>query len=118
MNNTDKLVIKNYLKRPLWLKIPKDVEKHDWAGSGWNQYLVPDTICFVSIRKPAYIHDKMYEAGYPKELCDEVFHYNMNRLIDLKCSLILKPSAYATADLYYISVKNFGQSAYDECKLI
>jgi hypothetical protein len=115
MNNTDVIIIKNNLKRPAWLIIPRNVEKFDWVGTSWNQYLVPDYICFISIKKCAYIHDKMYEAGYPKELCDEVFHYNMNKLIELKCSLMLKPSAYATAGLYYLAVKNFGQSAYENC---
>ena len=116
MNNTDKIIIKNNLKRPSWLILPRYVEKHNWAGSGWSLYLVPDIICFVSIKKAAYIHDRMYEAGYPKELCDSTFHYNMNKLIEMNCSFVLKPSAYATADLYYLVVKNFGQDAYDDCK--
>jgi hypothetical protein len=114
-NNIDPIIIKNDLKRPAWLVIPKDVERHDWAGSGWNQWFVPDYICFVSIKKSAYIHDRMYETGYPKDLCDKVFYFNMLQQIKKDCSLILKPSAIATAKTYYWAVVNHGWESYNKC---
>lgn len=73
MNNTDKIVIKNGLKMPAWLTIPHNVESKDWLGSGLTQYLVPDYICGISMKKAGYIHDKCFEAGYPFDLCNEMF---------------------------------------------
>ena len=81
MNNTDKIVLKSGLKMPAWLTIPHNVESKDWLGSGLCQYLVPDYICGISMKKAGYVHDKMYESQYPKALCDNIFKYNMKYLI-------------------------------------
>lgn len=116
MNNTDKIVIKNGLKMPNWLVIPTNVEKKDWLGSGWTQYLVPDYICGISMKKAGYIHDKCFEAQYPFNLCNEIFLYNMKHLIKQDKNLIFRTTALTICKLYYWGVKYKGRKYYDACK--
>lgn len=116
MNNTDKIVIKNGLKMPNWLTVPHNVESKDWLGSGWCQYLVPDYICGISMKKAGYIHDKMFEAQYPFDVCNEIFLYNMRVLIKQDNNLIFRNTAMAVSNLYYLSVKYKGRKYYDKCR--
>lgn len=116
MNNTDKIVIKSGLKMPNWLVIPTNVENNDWLGSGVTQYLVPDYICGISMKRAGYIHDKMFEAQYPFDVCNEVFLYNMRVLIKQDKNLIFRNTAMAVSKLYYWGVKYKGRKYYDKCR--
>ena len=106
------------LRIPAGITIPDDVESHDWLGTGKiGTLLVPDSILGISMKKAGYIHDKMYEAQYPKEFCDKIFRYNMNVLIQNSGkSMIVRSNAREIAQFYYLMVDWFGQSAYDACK--
>lgn len=105
------------LRIPTGITIPADVESHDWLGTGGiGTFLVPDYIFGISMKKAGYIHDKMYEAQYPKEECDDTFRYNMFALIENSGkSLIIRSNAREIADFYYHMVDWFGQAAYDAC---
>lgn len=118
MNNTDKIVIKSGLKMPNWLVIPTNVENNDWLGSGWTQYLVPDYICGISMKKAGYIHDKCFEAQYPFHVCNEVFLYNMKYLIKQDKNLIFRTTALTICKLYYLGVKYRGRKYYNKCKKV
>lgn len=116
VNNTDKIVIKNGLKMPSSLTIPHDVESKDWLGSGWCQYLVPDYICGISMKKAGYVHDSMFESQFPFELCNEVFWFNLKVLIKKDKNLIFRTTAMSVAKLYYWGVKYRGRKYYDYCR--
>ena len=100
---------------PVGFRLPKDVEKKDWAGSGkFGTLVVPDYICGVSIKKSACIHDRMYEIGKTKrdkKQADNIFYKNMMNQIK-ECDLALKPTAKSTVWIYYKAVVWFGDNAF------
>jgi hypothetical protein len=114
--HSNKIVIKNGLKIPAWLTIHSDVESKDWLGSGLCQYIVPDFICGISMKKAGYIHDKCFEAQLPFDLCNEMFLYNMRYLIRQDKNLIFRNTAMAISKLYYWAVKYKGRKYYDACR--
>lgn len=101
---------------PIGFKLPRNVERLDWAGTGkFGTWIVPDYICFISIKKSACIHDEMYGIGgveEDKEFADTIFHENMLKQLE-KCSMILRPSAIASAYTYYKAVVWFGSGSFN-----
>ena len=109
---------KDGLKLPSRCEIPANVERKDWLGSGRiGTFLVPDYIFTISMKKAGYIHDWMYQFQFNKKQADEIFYFNMKRLIELSnhCKAI-KDNAIIIARYYYFAVKWFGNGAYNRCK--
>ena len=87
------------------------------AGDGFGDYIVPDKLLGLSIKKACKIHDWMYAYGVTlgeKEFSDRVFLNNMLRLIRdnqsrLKSVNFLRRNF---AKSYYLAVKWFGAPAY------
>jgi len=79
---------------------------------GKGDWLVPDTIWFLSVREACRIHDYMYWRGKTledKKEADRVFLNNMLRIIDEKSSWWgIRKLRRHRAKLYYLAVKNFG----------
>lgn len=56
------------------------------CGTGWNKYLVPDTVYGLNIRVVCCIHDDDYERGgtqKDKDKADNNIHDNIDIIIDL-----------------------------------
>ena len=109
---------KDGLKLPSHCIIPENVECKDWLGSGKiGTWLVPDSIFPISMKKAGFIHDWMYQFQFNKKQADEIFYFNMKRLIDNSdyCKAI-KDNARIIAKYYYLAVKWFGNRAYNKCK--
>lgn len=106
------------LKIPYNCIIPANVERKDWLGSGKiGTVLVPDYIWGVSVKKAGFIHDWCYDNQIGKKLADEIFLFNLIKLIEnANLSYIIKTNAKIIANYYYNAVRLFGQSAYDKCK--
>ena len=83
---------------------------------GIGDWLVPDTVYFLSIKEACKIHDWMYafgETAEDKVEADEVFLNNMIRIIDAETwfdwvKWLRKKRAYK----YYWAVKNLGGPAF------
>jgi hypothetical protein len=106
------------LSIPAGCKIPANVERKDWLGSGKiGTLLVPDYIWNISMKKAGYIHDWCYSFQMPKKTSDKMFLHNMQVLIDNSLySKAIKDNAKIVAKYYYYAVKFLGHSAYNKCK--
>lgn len=90
------------------------------CGPKGFDWLIPDSLCGLSVKAACEIHDFMYYAGETiadKEQADRTFLNNMLRIIEanteyewLKC--LRKHMAYK----YYCAVRNFGGPAFWEGK--
>jgi len=82
------------------------------CGPKGLDYLVPDTIWFLSIKEACRIHDFMYEMGETladKEAADRIFRNNMVRIIEANPTwrwLTLK--RLERAEFYYNMVDKYG----------
>jgi hypothetical protein len=103
---------------PFGCKIPANVERKDWLGSGKiGTLLVPDYIWGISMKKAGYIHDWCYQHQVGKKKADKMFLHNMNVLIDNAIiHPAIKSNAMIVAKYYYQAVNWFGGSAYKRCK--
>jgi hypothetical protein len=93
-------------------KIAKD-EITGGCGAGLlGDYLVPDTVWFLSIKKACQIHDWMYFFGKTKEdkeEADDSFIDNMGRIIDSNTKRRwLRRLRTRRAKTYYFTVKYLG----------
>ena len=79
---------------------------------GVGDYLVPDTMYFLSVKPACSIHDWMYHYGVDiddKILADRVFKNNMVRIIKAQDSWgFIENLRLRRAETYYQMVKNFG----------
>lgn len=98
-----------------YFKAPQDVVSGIAGGcgpGGTGDYLVPDTLWFMSVKPACSIHDWMYHFGETVEdkiLADRVFLNNMVRMIKSKRSWgILENLRLRRARTYYLAVKYGG----------
>ena len=78
-----------------------------------------DHLCGVDLLPACNIHDWMYQYGVSEEdkvYADEVFHGNMNKIVDAG-SWFLKYPRRLIVDEYWLAVKAFGDSAFWANKL-
>ncbi|MBH0047928.1 MULTISPECIES: hypothetical protein [Pseudoalteromonas] len=88
------------------------------CGTGWNTYLVPD----YPFENSCNQHDLCYSGSSSKYACDIQFIQNMYRDIDnladkieiktLFGSVIIRALLQERAELYYLGVVKFGDTAY------
>ena len=77
------------------------------CGSGWNEYLVPDSP-FWDFSSACAKHDACYgTCKKMKSTCDNAFREDMGRVCG---SSVL---CYIVANIYYEAVQDFGGSAYE-----
>jgi len=108
-----------------WLATTDEIRKaigRGGCGAGWfGDFLIPDTVWFLSIHPACKIHDWMYYHGRTledKNKADRVFLNNMLRLIDSQTKWsLLKWLRRRRAYTYYISVQIYGGPAYWRYKL-
>lgn len=83
---------------------------------GTGDYLVPDTMYFLSVKPACSIHDWMYRWGLfekHKILSDEVFLNNMIRIIKhQKSCRLIEQLRLRRARIYYAAVRDFGGPAF------
>jgi hypothetical protein len=98
---------------------PLAVKEEITGGCGTGKlgdYLAPDTVWFLSIKKACQIHDWMYFIGETyedKKEADRVFLNNMNRIIDANTKWFwLRRRRRARAKFYYKAVKYYGGRAF------
>ena len=87
------------------------------CGTGWNKYLVPNTIYGLNIRIVCCIHDDDYERGGTEEdrhTADERIHDNIEIIIDLfdKWYYPTK-AAKLRADTYRLFVQKLGAGSFN-----
>lgn len=87
------------------------------CGTGWNKYLVPNTVYGLNIRIVCCIHDEDYERGGTEEdrkLADERIHDNINIIIDLYDEWYYPTkAAKLRADTYRLVVQKMGAGAFN-----
>lgn len=106
---------------PLWAdesfwNTPKEEIGAVTGGCGpgrLGDWLIPDTVWFLSIGRACRIHDWDYHIGTNKAMADIRFWHNMDRII-MACTKWnwLKTLRLRRAKLYYLAVKNVGDYAY------
>lgn len=83
---------------------------------GFGDYLVPDTVYFLSIFYACRIHDFMYHFGETeaeKRLADSVFLNNMLRIVHAKTKWNwLKKLRARRCRIYYEMVRDYGGPVY------
>jgi hypothetical protein len=81
-----------------------------------GDWLVPDTVWFLSIKEACQIHDWMWhfgETNKDKKKADRVFLNNMNRIIDANTKWRwLRKLRKRRALKYYLAVKYLGGIAF------
>ena len=81
------------------------------GSKGVGGYIIPDTICGVSITAACSIHDFMYASGLTikdKYIADCTLLENTKMCIQKQAKWYQKPIAYGLAYVYYYSVKKKG----------
>lgn len=111
------LVVKLYAPDAYWALTQKQREEvTGGCGPGkYGDYLIPDTIWFLSIREACRIHDFMYRIGATLEdkmEADRVFMNNMLRIITTSRYEWVKNLRRSRARKYYLIVKHFGGPTY------
>lgn len=102
--------------------IPENIESRlfdksipkNGCGSGWNAWLVPDTLFGLDFTIPCAIHDEMYAVGKTiedKDEADRVFFNNMMREVNSK-SCFKRWYGRKIAKRYYDTVRDYGAVAY------
>lgn len=84
--------------------------------TGWQGFIVPDSMYFLGIGEACNIHDWMYEYGKDvkdKDRADRSFRNNLIRIIDEKTNWNwLKKLRYKRAETYYQAVVKYGGPAF------
>lgn len=87
------------------------------CGTGWNRYIVPDSVYGLNIRIVCCVHDFDYEIGgteEDKKRFDENLHDNIEMIIDLYDRWYY-PTRLANrrADTYRFAVNHAGNSSFN-----
>lgn len=86
------------------------------AGRGLGDFLVPDTVWFLSVKSACKIHDFQYHFGMclaDKEAADRVFLNNMVRIVNARTrSLWLRSLRLRRCRKYYFAVSCLGGPAF------
>ena len=112
---------KHYLKYPSNYddKLAEVYNTGCGPGTGWKNFLIPDTIYGISIREACKIHDYMYEvgrSGFDKLNADNMFFSNLYLVINYESkwwNRWLNPLRRKRAWIYYMAVHHSGQEAFD-----
>ena len=87
------------------------------CGTGWNKYLVPNTVYGLNIRIVCCIHDEEYERGGTEEdkvIADNNIHDNIDIIIGLYDHWYYPTKlAKARANTYRFVVQQAGDSAFN-----
>ena len=100
-----------------WEKWEENKKNCNGCGTGWNKYLVPNTIYGLNIRIVCCIHDEEYEIGgtqEDKDRADDNIHDNIDIIIDLydKWYYPTRP-AKLRANTYRFAVQQAGDSSFN-----
>jgi len=116
-----------YSDKPIPLEAPEkfwDTPKEEidkvagGCGPGWfGDWIVPDTVWGLSIKRACRIHDWDYHIGTPKVEADLRFLENMQRIV-ISCTRWswLKELRLRRVQTYYLAVRYAGDSAYAKDK--
>ena len=81
--------------------------------------LVPDKIFGLDITEACKIHDYMYVIGGSRQdkiKADKLFYRNLKTIVLNNHNLAMRKSWLATIKLYYIAVRDFGDSSFNFTK--
>jgi len=107
-------ILRNGLKGPLFYDFLTEQQIKDLTngcGPKGAGFLVPERIFHASFRNPCKIHDVMYLLGYDKKFADQVFYENCMEKTK-ETFYPIRPAAEWAAFMYYLAVKNGGNSSY------
>jgi len=97
------------------LSHPEEFESFGCGPGSIGDYLVPDTVWFLSIKKACQIHDWYYRLwkGTDRKEADKVFSNNMQRIVrnHTKYKWLLK-LRLRRCNLYYQMVRKRGGPAF------
>lgn len=97
-----------------WEETRKDC---NGCGTGWNKYLVPDTVYGLNIRIVCCIHDEDYRRGgteVGRKFADERIHDNIDIIIDLFDKWYYPTKlAKIRANTYRTFVQRYGSGAFN-----
>jgi len=104
-----------YADKSFWEATKEEIDAvAGGCGPGkYLDYLIPDTVWFLSIERACRIHDYDYSIGTEKAVADERFYVNMQRIVLFSTKWRwLRSLRLNRIKLYYLTVRHCGDSAY------
>ena len=99
-------------------KYPDEFSSYGCGPGGLGDFVVPDTVYFLSVRDACRIHDWGYRhapeaSDEDRKRHDRILSNNMLRIVNAKTkSKILRKLLYRRCKTYYQMVRAFGGPAY------
>lgn len=98
-----------------WLMNAEDQQSYGCGPGKLGDFFIPDVILGLDCWEPCAIHDFMYRAGITaedKKISDQLFRQNLKAIIDGNSTWIMKGLRWSIANIYFFSVRDFGEEAF------